>query len=165
MMSRTVKATQSTLDPILLAAMSDLTSLVYDSHLSSFLRPRQLTTHFHLDGPATTGRAGCVAVFKTLKHFGIDWDTTALCDWTTARGWVVKDVNLLREFGDGVHAGARFHTGPVPWARSTTQSWLQGEPTRRPPRRLKIKACCGKDAVAPSREELKARSSAPFTRM
>ena len=82
--------------PVLLAAMSDLTSLVYDSHISSYLRPRQLTTHFHLDGPATTGRAACVSMFKSLKHFGIEWETAVLCDWATQRGWVEKDVNLLR---------------------------------------------------------------------
>jgi len=150
--------------PVLLAAMSDLTSLVYDSHISSYLRPRQLTTHFHLDGPATTGRAACVSMFKSLKHFGIEWETAVLCDWATQRGWVEKDVNLLREFGNGIQSGARFHTGPDPFARSSVQSWLQGESTRRAPRRLKIMSCCRKAAAPPSRAETKARSSALFRR-
>jgi hypothetical protein len=159
------RETTSGLDPVLTAAMNDLTSLVYDSHLTRFLRPRQLTTHFHLDGPETTGRAGCVAMFKSLKHFGVEWDTAALCDWATQRGWVVKDVDLLREFGSGVQSGARFHTGPAPWARSTMQAWLRGEATRQPRRTLKIMSCCGKKAeLAPSRAEKLARNSARFTR-
>ena len=45
------------LDSVLEAAMNDLKSLVYDSHVSTFLRPRQRTTHFHLDGSQGTGRA------------------------------------------------------------------------------------------------------------
>jgi len=81
--------------------MNDLTSLVYGSHVTSFLRPRQLTTHFHLDGPPGTGRAACVAMFKHLKHVGVDWDTGALVVWATRRGWVAKDISLLREFGTG----------------------------------------------------------------
>jgi len=105
--------TNAILDPVLEAAMSDLTSLVYDSHVTGFLRPRQLITHFHLDGPTGTGRAASVAMFKHLKHFDVGWDTPALCDWATRRGWAAKDVRLLGEFGDGIQAGARFHTSTV----------------------------------------------------
>jgi hypothetical protein len=153
------------LDPIVLAALSDLTSLVYDSHVSSYLRPRQLTTHFHLDGPSSTGRAAGVAMFKTLKHFGVEWDTGALCDWVTRRGWAAKDIVLLREFGDGIQSGTRFHTGPVPWARSQMEAWGRGESFRRMPRKLKMKSCCRKEAEPPlTRAEKLAKSSAPFTR-
>lgn len=165
MSRRSQRETNVVLDPVVTAAMSDLTSLVYDSHLSRFLRPRQLTTHFHLDGPETAGRAGCVAMFKSLKHFGVEWDTATLCDWATQRGWVEKDVKLLREFGDGIHSGVRFHTGPVPWARSTMQAWQQGVAARQPRARLRIMSCCRKDAApAPSRAEKLAGSSARFTR-
>jgi hypothetical protein len=152
----------TSLNPVLEAAMSDLTSMVYDSHVSSYLRPRQLTTHFHLDGPATAGRAGCVAMFKTFKHAGVEWDTAALCAWATKRGWVPKDVALLREFGNGIQSGTRFHTGPVPFARSTFESWLQGETTRSH-RTVQIMSCCHKDVEPPpSRAERIARSSGRF---
>ena len=168
MSSTTQGEANSGLDPVLEAAMNDLTSWVYDSHVSSFLRPRQLTTHFHLDGPQGTGRAACVAMFKHLKHFGVDWDTVALCDWATRRGWVAKDIALLREFGDGIQSGTRFHTVPQPWARPMVESWLRGVPmiaTARPNRTLKIMSCCRKDAEPPpSRAEKVARSSARFTR-
>jgi hypothetical protein len=156
------------LDPVLEAAMTDLTTLVYDSHVSSFLRPRQLTTHRHLDGPEGTGRAACVAMFKNLKHFGVEWESAALCEWATRRGWVAKDIVLLREFGNGIQSGARFHTGPAPWARSEVQSWLHGvsaHGTPRPTRSLKIKSCCRNDAEPPpSRADKVARSSARFTK-
>jgi hypothetical protein len=156
------------LDPVLEAAMNDLTSLVYDSHVTSFLRPRQLTTHFHLDGPPGTGRAACVAMFKHLKHVGLDWDTGALVVWATRRGWVAKDISLLREFGDGIQSGTRFHTDPQPWALPTVESWLRGVPmkaTAQPNRRLKKMSCCQKVAERPpSRAEKMARSSARFTR-
>jgi hypothetical protein len=149
-------------NPVLEAAMNDLTSLVYDSHVTSYLRPRQLTTHFHLDGPATTGRAGCVSMFKTLKHANVEWDTARLCEWATKRGWVPKDLALLAEFGTGVQSGIRFHTGPAPWANSNLDYWLRGETTRRP-RTIQIMSCCHKDVgPPPSRAERISKSSARF---
>jgi hypothetical protein len=160
--------TNAILDPVLEAAMSDLTSLVYDSHVTGFLRPRQLITHFHLDGPTGTGRAASVAMFKHLKHFDVGWDTPALCDWATRRGWAAKDVRLLGEFGDGIQAGARFHTEPQPWAGPPTESWLRGVsmrpsvPVNFP---LKRRSCCTTDAEPPpSGAEKKARSTSRFSR-
>jgi hypothetical protein len=159
--------TNSSLGPVLEAAMNDLTSWVYDSHVSSYLRPRQLTTHFHLDDSQGSGRAACVAMFKHLKYVGVDWDTAAVCEWAARRGWVEKDISLLREFANGTQLGTRFHTVPQPWARSMMGSWLQGEPMRataRPDRRLKIKSCCRQDAESPlTRAEKMSRSSSPFT--
>lgn len=113
----------SSLDPVLEAAMNDLTSLVYDSHVTSFMRPRQLTTHFHLDGPQGTRRTTCVAMFKHLKHFGAKWNTDVLSDWATRRGWVAKDITLLCDFGNGIQSGKRFHTAPQPW---TPRWWNLG---------------------------------------
>jgi hypothetical protein len=139
----------SALDPLLEAAMNDLTSLVYDSHVSSFLRPRQLTTHFHLDAPQGTGRAACVAMFKHIKHLGAQWDTAALCDWATRRGWIEKDIVLLREFGNGIQSGSRFHTASSPWAHSMMDSWLRGalmNAAAQSNRSLKIMSCCRKTA-------------------
>jgi hypothetical protein len=169
MMSRATRGeTTSSLDPILEAAMNDLTSLVYDSHVASFLRPRQLTTHFHLDDPQGTGRAACVAMFKHLKHIRADWNTANLCYWATRRGWVEKDITMLREFGDGIQTGTRFHTVPQPWARSMMESWRRGVPMNAATqlnRPLKIMSCCRRDAEpAPSRAEKMARYSVRFTR-
>jgi hypothetical protein len=161
-------ATNTALDPVLEAAMTDLTSLIYDSHVTGFLRPRQLTTHFHLDGPAGTGRAACVAMFKHLKHNGVAWDTAALCDWSTRRGWAAKDTTLLFEFGTGIQRGARFHTDPQPWSGPQTEPWLRGEPmhaTTQATSPLTIKSCCATQAEPPpSRAEKKARSTSRFTR-
>jgi hypothetical protein len=145
-------AVNTGLTPILEAAMSDLTSWVYDSHIASFLRPRQLTTHFHLDGPEGTGRAACVAMFKHLRHFGIAWDAEAVSDWAIRRGWVAKDVDLLREFAEGVHAGTRYHTVPQPWSRPIVESWLRGAPViaaARLNRQVKYKSCCRKSTEPP----------------
>lgn len=148
--------------------MNDLTSLVYDSHVATFLRPRQLTTHFHFDGLQGTGRAACVAMFKHLKYTGVEWDTATLCNWAAGRGWVDKDIFLLRELGNGIKSGMRFHTVPLPWSQYAMNSWLRGETMRttaRPNRPLKIKRCCRKAAgPPPSRDEKMARHTARFTR-
>ncbi len=148
--------------------MNDLTALVYDSHVSSFLRPRQLTTHFHLDSSQGTGRAACVAMFKHLKHCGVQWNTAELCDWATRRGWVEKDTALLHQFGSGVQSGMRFHTVPRPWSPDLMNSWLHGKSfnaTFRPNHALKIMSCCRKVAEPPpGRNEIMARHSARFTR-
>jgi hypothetical protein len=168
MSSAASEAANASLTPVLEAAMTDLTSLVYDSHISRYLRPRQLTTHFHLDGPEGTGHAACVAVFKHLKHFEVSWDAQSVCDWATRRGWVAKDVELLREIADGVQSGTRYHTVPQPWSRLQVESWLRGAPLTAAERRnrsLSIKTCCRKDAEPPpSRAEKMARYSVHFTR-
>jgi hypothetical protein len=169
MMSSTdEEGAKATFGPALETAMTDLTSLVYDSHVTAFLRPRQLTTHFHLDGPTGTGRAACIAMFKHLKHAGVSWDTVAICDWATRRGWATKDVILLSEFANGIQTGTRYHTDPQPWARSMTEAWLRGEPVlprARANSPLKIKSCCVTDAnPPPSRAEKIARSTSRFTR-
>lgn len=168
-MSRSVqKEPNAGLNPALEVAMNDLTSLVYDSHVSSFLRPRQLTTHFHLDSSQGTGRAACVAMFKHLKHSGVEWNTTELCDWANRRGWVDKDIALLHEIGNGIQSGMRFHTVPLPWSPNLMDSWLRGESfsaTPRPKRQLKIMSCCRMDAEpSPSRAEKMARHTVRFTR-
>ncbi len=148
--------------------MNDLTSLIYDSHVSGYMRPRQLTTHFHLDDSRGTGRAACVAMFQHLKHHGVEWNTAELCDWAKRRGWVEKDIALLHEFGNGIKSGMRFHTVPRPWSPSLMESWLRGESINaspRPNRPLKIMSCCRKDAEpVPSRAEEMARHIARFTR-
>jgi hypothetical protein len=125
------------------AALSDLTTWVYDSHVTRFLRPRQLTTHHHLDGRDGAGRAASVSMFKHLKHFGVTWDVHEVCDWATRRGWVSTDIALLRTFAQGVQSGTRFHTGPQPWPDSFVESWLRGVPmiaTKRSNNSLKIKS-------------------------
>jgi hypothetical protein len=84
------------------------------------------------------------------------------------RGWVAKDVVLLREFAVGVHAGTRYHTVPQPWVRSIVQDWLRGAPVTsasRLNRPVKLKSCCRKIGKEPlSRMDRMVRSSGRFTR-
>ena len=153
---------------VLDAALSDLTTWVYDSHVSRFLRPRQLTTHHHLDDPDGAGRAASVSMFKHLKHFGVTWDVQEVCDWATRRGWVSTDITLLRTFSLGVQSGTRFHTGPQPWPNSFVESWLRGVQmmaTKRSNNSLKIKSCCRR-AVGErlGRADKKTQRSAIYTR-
>ncbi len=114
------------------AAMIDLTRWVYDSHVSRFLRPRQFTTHFHLNDLEGSGRATAVGTFKNLKHFQVEWDAQLVLDWAKDHGWLTVDLSSLNEFALGVQEGARFHTGPIPWSGSTVDSWLHGVPTASP---------------------------------
>jgi hypothetical protein len=109
--------------------MTDLTRWVYDSHVTRYLHPRQLTTHFHLNDPNGSGRAASVGTFKNLKHFHVDWDVDRVVDWATHHGWLDADTALLYEFAQGVQSGTRFHTGPVPISRPAVESWLSGLPT------------------------------------
>ena len=116
------------LSPEVLAAMTDLTKWVYDSHFSSFLRPRQFATHFHLDDPKGGGRAATVGMFKHLKHFRVAWEPDLVVRWAEHRGWLASDVALLNEFASGVKTGTRFHTSPDPWPRPVVESWVMGLP-------------------------------------
>ena len=106
--------------------MTDLTRWTYDSHVTSFLRPRQLTTHFHLNDPNGSGRAASVGTFKHLKHFDINWDADDVTAWAKHHGWQETDISLLEEFARGVQIGTRFHTGPIPLSRDMAESWLRG---------------------------------------
>jgi len=129
---------------VVAAAMSDLTSWVYDARITSFMRWRVLT-HFHLDDPRGSGRAACVGVFKDLKHFAVAWDSDDVCQWAIRRGWVPRDVQALRELSDGVRDSVRFHTAPYPFPRDFVHSWLAGRPLRASWRRdapVRIKSCC-----------------------
>ena len=129
---------------VVAAAMSDLTSWVYDARITSFMRWRVLT-HFHLDETHGSGRAACVGMFKDMKHFAVAWDTDQVCQWATRRGWVSRDVDALREFSDGVSNAVRLHTAPQPFPRDVVESWLTGRPLRASWRRdapLRIKSCC-----------------------
>jgi len=126
------------------AAMTDLTSWVYETRATSYMRWRVLT-HLHLDDPRGSGRAATVGMLKDLKHFGVSWDTEHLDGWARRRGWVSKDVVQLHEFFDGVRASVRFHTAPQPFHRQFVESWLHGEPLGDVSRRnapVLIKACC-----------------------
>ena len=132
------------------AAMTDLTSWVYQTRLTSHLRWRVLT-HSHLDDPRGGGRAGTVQVFLHLKHFRVTWDTDQVCDWARRRGWAQKDLTHLREFSDGVRGSIRFHTGPRPFHHVFVESWLLGRPlgdTRKNRAPIRIKSCCRSSFVA-----------------
>jgi hypothetical protein len=142
------------LSPEVLAAMTDLTKLVYDSHVSSFLRPRQLATHCHLDDPNGSGRAATVAMFKHLKYFQVPWEPDLVVRWAEHQGWLASDVALLNEFASGVKAGARFHTVPQPWPGPVVDSWVLGLPmTTAVSNRIRFrrKRCCRGDFKPPAR--------------
>jgi len=105
-------------------------------------------------------------MFKHLKHVGLDWDTGALVVWATRRGWVAKDISLLREFGTGSSLELGF-TRTLNLGRSPRLNrGFAGVPmkaTAQPNRRLKKMSCCQKVAERPpSRAEKMARSSARF---
>jgi hypothetical protein len=139
------------LSPEVLAALTDLTKWVYDSHVSSFLRPRQLTTHFHLDDPKGSGRSATVGMFKHLKHFRVPWDPDLVVRWAEHHGWLASDLALLNEFATGVMAGTRFHTGPDPWG-PIVDSWLKGLPMKAPianRTKFRLKRCCRGDFRSP----------------
>jgi hypothetical protein len=154
--------TGSQLSPEVLAALTDLTKWVYDSHVSSFLRPRQLTTHFHLDDPNGGGRAATVGMFKHLKYFQVTWDSELVVRWAAHQGWLASDVELLKVFALGVQAGTRFHSGPQPWQRPVVESWLSGIPmTAEVSNRTKyrLKRCCRGDFKPPARRRGPNRTS------
>ena len=142
------------LSPEVIAALTDLTKWVYDSHVSSFLRPRQLTTHFHLNDPNGSGRSATVGMFKHLKHFQVEWDPDLVVRWAERQGWLASDLALLNEFAIGVNAGTRYHTGPAPWPGPMVESWLSGLPMTAPiasRTKFPLKRCCRGDFKLPVR--------------
>jgi hypothetical protein len=142
------------LSPEVRAALTDLTKWVYDSYVSSFLHPRRLTTHCHLDDPNGSGRSATVGMFKHLKHFRVPWNPDLVVRWAEYQGWLTSDLALLNEFAVGVKAGTRFHTGPDVWPRPTVESWLRGNAmtagiTKLP--NFRLKKCCRGHFKLPAR--------------
>ena len=149
------------LSPEVIAALTDLTKWVYDSHVSSFLRPRQLTTHSHLNDPNGSGRSATVAMFKNLKHFRVQWDPDLVVRWAERQGWLVSDLALLNEFAIGVRDGTRYHTGPDPM-RPLVDSWLEGLPMTAPIEnrtKFRLKRCCRGDFKLPARPRYRHRAA------
>jgi len=70
-----------------------------------------------------------------LKHNGVAWDTAALCDWSTRRGWAAKDTTLLFEFGTGIQRAPDF-TLTLNHGRGHRQSHGFEENPCTPPRKL-----------------------------
>lgn len=119
------KARYPDLDPVVQAAMADLTLWVYPP-----LRQRvRYFTHNNrrwersLKNPSN--RAATVHLCKHLKHHKYDFQPDKLRDWAIAHGWKMEDAQKLHGYAEGVLAGARYHTHPDPFGTHAIHRWRE----------------------------------------
>jgi hypothetical protein len=113
------------LNPVVQAAMRNLTSSVYPS-----LRQRiHFFTHTNqkwersLKNPSS--RAEAIHTFKHLKHHGYDFPPDQLRDWAMTHGWETQDADELCDYAEGVLAGKRYHTDPDPVGMHAIHQWRE----------------------------------------
>lgn len=110
-----------TLDPVVEAAMNDLTSFVYRRRrvYSLKLEDREKS----MKDPSA--RAGAIHMFKHLKHHGYTFQPDDLRGWAMAHGWSARDAQELSEYAGGVLTGTRYHTHPDPFGRLAIERWRE----------------------------------------
>lgn len=113
----------SGLDPVVQAAMTNLTSWVYPP-----LRERTRRRVFgqgrwerNLKNPSN--RAAVIHTCKHLKYHGFDFPPDQLRDWALAHGWRDEDADELHDYATGVRDGTRYHTSPDPVGRHAIHQW------------------------------------------
>jgi hypothetical protein len=102
------------LDPVLQAALQDLTRQVFEN------QPREGEA---LGDP--TSRAGAVHLFKHLKYHGYQWNVESVKEWAEAHHWPARDARTLADYAKGVQDGTRYHTQPDPWGRHAIHYWRE----------------------------------------
>ena len=107
------------LDPVLQAALQDLTRQVFEK------QPREGEA---LGDP--TSRAGAVHLFKHLKYHEYHWNVESVKEWAESHHWPARDARTLGDYAKGVQDGRRYHTQPDPWGRqpSTTGARARSRP-------------------------------------
>lgn|GEM_PF-3280752 len=113
----------SVLDPVVQAAMTDLTSWVYPP-LRERVRRRlggQGKWERSLKNPSN--RAAAIHMCKHLKHHGYDFPPDQLHSWAMAHGWKAEDAQELHDYAAGVLAGTRYHTHPDPFGMHAIHRW------------------------------------------
>jgi hypothetical protein len=107
------------LDPVVVAALENLTSFVFRRRRIYSLRLEKRSKSLADPG----ARAGAVHTFKHLKYHGYSFDPGAVAHWAKAHGWTADDADELSNYAAGVLAGTRYHTRPDPFGMGAIDRW------------------------------------------
>jgi len=113
------------LDPVVQAALLDLTDWVYPP-LRERIRRRlggQGRCERSLKNPSN--RAAAIHMCKHLKHHGYNFPPDQLRDWALAHRWRAEDAQQLHDYAQGVLAGTRYHTAPDPFGMGAIDCWRE----------------------------------------
>lgn len=116
-------------DPVVLAAMHDVTTWVFRPHqrqLGRWRKPPQ--------GMAdASSRAAVIHAFMHLIHHGRTFDPAELRAWAIANGWPSDDADIMRDYAQGVLAGLRYHSAPPPFGPPAFDRWQASAETAMDP--------------------------------
>jgi hypothetical protein len=113
----------SELDPVVQAAMTNLTSCVYPPLRERMRRLAYGQGRWDRSLKNASNRAAAIHTCKHLKHHGYDSPPDQLRDWALAHGWRAEDADELHDYAAGVRAGTRYHTSPDPVGRQAIPHW------------------------------------------
>ena len=110
------------LDPVVAAAMVQLTGWTYHRHRRIHQRYRNVVLRSRgLRDPSS--RSAAIHVFTNLRYHGYAVDPSALHDWAAAHGWRPSDARALADYADGVRSGRRYHTVSDPFGHRAIDLW------------------------------------------
>ncbi|HVB01127.1 MAG TPA: hypothetical protein VNE42_07685 [Acidimicrobiales bacterium] len=107
-----------TLDPVVVEALKAITQCVYHR------RGPRLKDKFrrYYGMPDRHSRDFAIAVFKHLRHGGLDVPPFLVRRWAIANGWKQADAQLLDDYAAGVLAGVQYHHAD-PCGRDAINGW------------------------------------------
>jgi hypothetical protein len=108
-----------TLDPIIDAALHELTAWVFRSRRIYNLRLEKREKSL-IDSGA---RDAAIHVFKHLKHHGYALEPREIRVWAIRHRWPSGEAQLLSDYAAGVEAGVRYHTGADPFGPWAFDEW------------------------------------------
>lgn len=108
-----------TLDPVVEAAMKDLTAFVFRRRRVFSLRLEDREKSLR----DRSARAGAIHMFKHLKYHRYTFEPDEVRVWAVNHGWSTRDAHELAEYAEGVLAGTRYHTAPDPFGRDAIEGW------------------------------------------
>jgi len=112
------------LDPVVAAAMCQLTDWIYHRYHPVHRRLRNIPIRFRgLRDPSS--RSGAIHILKNLKYHGYMLDPNQLRDWAIEHGWKASDARDLSGYAEGILSGRRYHTVANPFGYSDIDRWRE----------------------------------------
>jgi hypothetical protein len=110
------------LDPVVAAAMVQLTDWTYHRHHAIYRRLRNVPLRIKgLRDPSS--HSGAIHMLKNLKYHGYPIPPDDLRKWAMAHGWKSSDARELSVYAESIHTGQRYHTVPDPFGHRIIDRW------------------------------------------
>jgi hypothetical protein len=110
------------LDPVVAAAMNQLTDWTYHRYHAVHRRLRNVPLRFKgLRDPSS--RSGAIHMLKNLEYHGYPVHPDDLRKWAIEHGWKASDARDLSAYAEGIRTGQRYHTVPDPFGHLAIDQW------------------------------------------